>query len=180
MFCREAALVAAEGYRRALEAVQSRTYLPQSGAPPGRVLIVEDEIESMLELSEWFQSKGIEFLAETDPSEALNKALYDEQIGIAVVDAYLGRMSGYELIAEIKAHLPPDRLMKFILITGHPTRQDYELATRLGITDFLEKPLDLKALERALLEGYEYGCISADHADGSGMREQAGRAKTRK
>lgn len=177
MFCRGAALVAAESYRRPSEAVQSRTYLPQSGAPPGRVLIVEDEIESMLELSEWFQSKGIEFLAETDPSEALHKALEDERIGIAVVDAYLGRMSGYDLIAEIKAHMPADRSLKFILITGHPTRQDYELATRLGITDFLEKPLDLKALERALLEGYEYGCIDAGHTETRSLSGETKRAK---
>lgn len=156
MLRREESQSAAARGSRTSESALSRSLLGPEKPDAGAVLIVEDEIESMLELSDWFESKSIQFLAKSDPYEALETVLQNKSIMIAVIDAYMGRMSGYDLIAAIQMQLPRERKLKFILITGHPTYDDHELATRLGIVDFLKKPLDLEALERALhgeLEG---------------------------
>jgi DNA-binding NtrC family response regulator len=117
------------------------------------VLIVEDEIDTVLELSDWLEGKKIDFVATSEPQDALVLALQNESIRVVVVDAYMSRMSGYTLISAIKSLLPSERLVKFVLITGHPTSSDYARAKKLGVTEFLEKPLDLDLFERMLRNG---------------------------
>lgn len=114
------------------------------------VLIVEDEIDTVLELSDWLEGKGINFVATSEPRDALVLALQNESIRVVVVDAYMSNMNGYTLISAIKSLLPSNRFIKFVLITGHPTNNDYARAEKLGVAEFMEKPLDLDLFEQML------------------------------
>ncbi len=115
-----------------------------------QILLVEDEVDTVVELGDWLDLKKIRFLATTDPHLALNIVLHHETINTVIVDAHMAQMSGYALITSINSHLPQHRQLRFIIIPGHPSGSDYESAEKLGVTAFLEKPVDLDTLERLL------------------------------
>lgn len=117
-----------------------------------QILVVEDELDTVVELGEWLDLKKMKYVATNEPNHAIEVVTHNESIKLLIVDAYMSRMSGYSLIASINTQMPSRRKLRLIIVTGHPSEEDYENAARLGVSVF-EKPLDLDALERVLRDG---------------------------
>ncbi len=128
-----------------------------------RVLIVDDN-----EVDIWVASKIIEY---TIPYEELIVArsgaealrYFTDSVNkpdLVFVDLYMPLMNGFHLIKTIESH--PDfssRRTRIVILSVSENLRDIEAMNRLGITDFILKPLDqnkLRALFQPRLKDPEY------------------------
>jgi DNA-binding NtrC family response regulator len=107
-----------------------------------KVLLVDDEQDFLDALSERMRARGMEVTTSISATDALKKA-GKESYDAIVLDLMMPEMDGLEALQEIKKNNPE---LQVILLTGHATVEKGIEAMKLGATDFLEKPADLKTL----------------------------------
>ena len=107
-----------------------------------KVLIVDDEQDFLDALSERMRARDMEVTTSTSAADALKMA-EKESYDAIVLDLMMPEMDGLEALQEIKKNNPD---LQVILLTGHATVEKGIEAMKLGATDFLEKPADLKTL----------------------------------
>jgi two-component system nitrogen regulation response regulator NtrX len=104
------------------------------------ILIVDDEASICSSLKGILEDEG--FLVKTANSGELGLELLKSQnVDLVLLDIWLPKMSGIEVLKKIKAmeESPP-----VVMISGHGTIETAVTATKLGAHDFLEKPLSLE------------------------------------
>lgn len=111
-----------------------------------KLLIVEDDLRFADTLSAEFRDRGYE-VDWLDGLEAL-KAREELDYGFAVVDLRLRQDSGLDVIAVLKERSPE---VNVVVLTGYGSIATAVKATKLGASHYLTKPVDMDALERALL-----------------------------
>lgn len=104
------------------------------------ILVVESEIELNQWLVETLQKAGYESSGVTLLSEA-RKYLSTYQPSLILLDAQLSDGKGTELLAKVN-HLPP-----VVLLLAHGSTRETIETTRVGISEYLVKPIDLEQLE---------------------------------
>lgn len=121
--------------------------------PKRRILLVEDSPASRQQLQQLLEADP-NLLVETvgDGGEAL-EALIERPYSVVVTDLKMPKVSGMELIEEVKRRRLP---VTVIVTTGYGSIDEAVQAMRLGATDFLTKPIDIEhlrlVLRRALRE----------------------------
>ena len=115
--------------------------------PPGgneRILFIDDE-ESLVEIGRIrLERLGYKVDTMTSPIEALNLfRIKPEQYDLIITDMAMPQMTGDKLIKEILT-VRPD--MPIILCTGFSEKIDEESAKKMGIRQYIEKPLDKQNL----------------------------------
>jgi two-component system response regulator RegA len=112
-----------------------------------KLLIVEDDQRFADALSTEFRDRGydVEWL---DGLEAL-RAKTDLDYRCAVVDLRLRQDSGLDVITVLKERAPQ---INVVVLTGYGSIATAVKATKLGASHYLTKPVDMDALERALLD----------------------------
>jgi DNA-binding NtrC family response regulator len=112
----------------------------ESAWSPGelRVLVVDDEPDVLLGLRMLAESVDAEVRAAPDAERALDIAK-DWRPHLVISDITMGRMSGMDLLAEVRKVLPAT---KVILITGFGTIELAVAAMGLGASHFVTKPFD--------------------------------------
>src|SRR5574337_635753 len=104
----------------------------------GSILIVDDEERQREIYRDILASEG--YTAETAPSgEAALRLLAQNRFDLVVTDLNLTGMTGIQLLTEVVAE---DPTVAVILITGYPSIQTAVEATRKGVYEYLEKPVD--------------------------------------
>jgi signal transduction histidine kinase len=113
-----------------------------------RVLIVDDNEDSVAMLATMLQALGYETRTASDSPMAL-KIVSEYTPDIAFVDIGLPVVNGYELAKRLRAI---DRLsnLRLIAFTGYGQSADRERAREAGFSFHLVKPLDMNALNEAL------------------------------
>lgn len=111
-----------------------------------RVALVEDDQWIQNGLRMFFQYNGCDMEGYEQATTAI-EALKKEKFDIVISDYWLPDMDGLSLIGLAKEH-QPDAV--FILITAYPTPGLREEAARMGIHDFLPKPLTIPKIEKSL------------------------------
>ncbi len=106
------------------------------------VLIVDDEREMCVSLSEIFASHGLRSLYATDPLEVPG-LLAANPVDLVVMDVRMPQMSGIDLLALVKER---DRSMPVIMISGYPSIESAVQSMRFGALNFFVKPLKVKEL----------------------------------
>ena len=104
------------------------------------ILIIDDEASICSSLKGILEDEG--FLVKTADSGELGLELLKSQnFDLVLLDIWLPKMSGIEVLKKIKAmeESPP-----VVMISGHGTIETAVTATKLGAHDFLEKPLSLE------------------------------------
>jgi CheY-like chemotaxis protein len=116
--------------------------LQDSGKKLGctRLLIVEDQSDTLEMLCEQFRSRGYETVPCTSATEALNLAGH-ERFDLLISDIAMPGMDGFELI---KALRKEKQLEKFpaIALTGYASPRDAEAAIAAGFNLHLSKPIE--------------------------------------
>lgn len=107
-----------------------------------RILLVDDEQETLELISEYLREKGYDLTMSANAEQALDLV---EKHGyqIAIVDLHLPGMTGSELLKLIKkmrSHI------QVIMITGYGTIRDAVECMKLGASDFITKPILLDHL----------------------------------
>lgn len=121
-------------------------YTTSAGAESlmSKLLIVDDEDAIREELSEYLRGKGYACATASSAGAALEILRRNADIGIVLSDLKMPGEDGLDLFSAIKAD--PERDLEVILLTGHGDKNDAIRALRLGVRDFLEKPIDLRHL----------------------------------
>ena len=107
-----------------------------------RVLVVDDEPAIRASLTGILKDEGFEAEA-VDSGEAALARISVKGFDVVLLDVWLPRMDGMEVLARLQQVPPPDR-PTIVMISGHGTIETAVRATKLGAFDFLEKPLSIE------------------------------------
>jgi DNA-binding response OmpR family regulator len=105
-----------------------------------RVLLVEDDRELAAELVEGAALEGVEVDAVHTAAEAVRALSEGKHYDLLATDIVLGEITGLELLRKL-AIVSPDRRMPAVVLSGHYTTEHVLSALRLGVVDFLPKPV---------------------------------------
>ncbi|HLW79509.1 MAG TPA: sigma-54 dependent transcriptional regulator, partial [Terriglobia bacterium] len=118
----------------------------------GSIVIVDDERRQREIYRDILQDQGYE--TETAPSaEAALRLLAQKRFDLVITDLNLTGMTGVQLLSEIVA---ADPTVAVILITGYPSIQSAIEATKKGVYQYLEKPVDRDRLLGVVGEVFEH------------------------
>ena len=107
------------------------------------ILVLDDVEDASILLGKILKRRGHSVHASTDEDEALEHAR-SKAVDLAILDINLKKMSGLEVLAQLKSINPG---MKAIMLTGYPTRETARAATGLGADAYCVKPIDRAELE---------------------------------
>lgn len=119
-------------------------------AHPGPILIVDDEASIRKSLEGVLGDEGYSCALASDGADALSQ-LESLRPSLVILDIWMPGMDGIETLRRIKAAQPETPV---IMMSGHATISTAIKATKIGASDFIEKPLELdvvlNAIRRAL------------------------------
>jgi len=114
-----------------------------------RVLLVDDEEEFVVTLTERLSLRGIDAEYATSSYEAIKKA-ETSSFDAAVLDLRMPKMGGLAL-REVLVKMQPK--MKFIFLTGYGSEEDFNIVSAQSGTNFyLVKPVEIMTLIEKLRE----------------------------
>ena len=120
--------------------------------PSGAILVVDDEERQREIYRDILEDEG--YAAETAPSgEAALQLLAQKRFDLVLTDLNLTGMTGVQLLKEI---LAADPTIAVVLITGYPSIQSAIEATKRGVYQYLEKPVDRDTLLGVVDEVFEH------------------------
>lgn len=118
-------------------------------AEPRRVLVVDDNRDAADSLCMLLMLQGHETRAAYGATQALAAAeTFAPEVGL--LDIALPGIDGYELAKRLRS-IPRLGNLRLIAVTGFGQAGDQQCAHTAGFDDHLVKPVDLAALERALV-----------------------------
>jgi DNA-binding response OmpR family regulator len=112
-----------------------------------KVLIVDDEEKFVSALAQRLVMRGIEADWATTYGEALSK-VETKRYDVAVLDVKMPGMSGIELKRRLEKM---DPRLKFILVTGHGSEEDYDIGRKESVF-YIMKPFKIETLLENLEE----------------------------
>ena len=107
-----------------------------------KVLLVDDEQKFVEALSERLQMRDLENETVYDGEEALS-FVDDKEPDVMVLDLKMPGIDGMEVLRRVKKKFPG---IQVIILTGHGTDRDEEESRRIGVYDYLKKPVDIEVL----------------------------------
>ena len=111
-----------------------------------RILLVDDEKDFIETMAERMKNRGMDVTTTTSPVDALKK-VEESSFDAVILDLMMPEMDGIETLARLNEKNPD---IQVILLTGHATVEKGIEAMKLGAMDFVEKPIDLKALSEKI------------------------------
>ena len=115
-----------------------------------RYLLVDDEKEYVQTLSQRLQVRDLSSAIAYNGEEALNYLEKDEP-DVMVLDLKMPGINGMEVLRKVKKERPH---VEVIILTGHGSEQDKELALEFGAFAYLEKPVDIEVLSQTMKDAY--------------------------
>jgi CheY-like chemotaxis protein len=115
---------------------------------PEKVLLVDDEKDFALTLSERLQMRNLDPAIAYDGEEALG-ILGEVEPEVMVLDLKMPGIDGIEVLRRTKAEHPE---VEVIILTGHGSEKDRDLCMELGAFAYIEKPADIEVLSRTMKE----------------------------
>ncbi len=116
-----------------------------------KVLLVDDEVDFVKTLAKRLEMR--ELKADTVYSgEQAVSFTKEEEPDVMVLDLRMPGMDGMEVLRQIKKAYPNTQV---IILTAHGTEKDREEAEKLGVYDFLKKPVDIETLVDKIKGAYK-------------------------
>ena len=100
--------------------------------------VVDDDPSMRKSISRLLELEGFKVRAFGDPEDFLNE-IATNHVRLVVLDIWMERMTGMELLAHLCARSPETRV---IFITGHEDHAAEATVMRAGASAFFIKPLD--------------------------------------
>ena len=111
-----------------------------------RVVLIEDDPWIQNGLRMYFRYHGC-VLDSFENGAAAVDALSKDQVDVIICDYWLPDLDGLTLLRKVRS-FEPEAIS--ILITAYPSDGLREEATRMGVRDFIPKPLTIQKLENSL------------------------------
>lgn len=113
-----------------------------------KVLIIDDDPDSLDTLDELLQQQNFETLKAADGEQGIQLA-QEQHPNLIICDVMMPKLDGYALLSELRNQEITARI-PFIFLTGKADRSDLRLGMELGADNYLTKPLNKKDLLRAI------------------------------
>lgn len=113
---------------------------------PTRVLFVDDEDDLVSAVVERLEIRGFAAEGVTSGSEALER-IETGFFDVVVADVKMPGLDGLQL-ARILGQRNPE--IRVVLLSGHGSSEDVEEGRRLGVVDYLQKPIEIETLVELL------------------------------
>ena len=111
-----------------------------------KIAVIDDVLDACIILKRILERKGHEVFVFTEEDDVID-FIRDNRVDLAILDIKLKRLSGIELLEELKA-IQPD--LEAIMLTGYPTIETARSALQEGAREYLVKPVDKDELEQAV------------------------------
>jgi CheY-like chemotaxis protein len=162
-----AAAQGVEGVRDVKVRVDTSTQLQTPFGPmevdaPMKVLLVDDEKEFVETLSERLRVRQLRPAVAYDGEQALAAVEQDEP-EVMILDLKMPGIDGMEVLRRLKKTRPA---VEVIILTGHGSEEDEQMAQELGAFAYLEKPVDIAVLTNVMKEAYRKVHESREDGDG--------------
>ncbi|SKA81811.1 Response regulator receiver domain-containing protein [Paucidesulfovibrio gracilis DSM 16080] len=112
------------------------------------IIVVDDISDAGVLVKRILERKGHTVHAFTEEEEAIAHAA-TRQADLAILDIKLKKMTGVEVLEELKKVRPE---IKAIMLTGYPTLETARESLRLGASEYCVKPIDKDELEAKVAE----------------------------
>ena len=126
-------------------------YRDQQFELPPKVLLVDDEREYVLTLSERLMARNVGPYAVFNGQEALD-LIDDDQPDVMVLDLKMPGIDGIAVLKQTKKNNPN---IEVIILTGHGSEADKRTCLNLGAFAYLQKPTDIDKLSSTINEAYK-------------------------
>jgi DNA-binding NtrC family response regulator len=107
------------------------------------ILVLDDVQDVVTMLKKILETGGHRVFAFTEEDEAIEHAR-SLPIDLAILDIKLKRISGIEVLEELKKIDPNIHVM---ILTGYPTMESAKASIRLGAEEYCVKPIEIDELE---------------------------------
>lgn len=107
------------------------------------ILVLDDVYDAGILIKKILSRKGYTVHSFTEEEEAV-AFVEKNKIDLAVLDIKLKKMSGIEVLEQMKKIRPE---MRAIMLTGYPTLETARDAISLGANEYCIKPIDKEELE---------------------------------
>ncbi|MGF1613574.1 MAG: hybrid sensor histidine kinase/response regulator [Gammaproteobacteria bacterium] len=125
--------------------------MPEADFSSHSVLVVDDEVGNLLELASILEHWGLRVTAAGDGDEALETLAQDADFDLVLMDIMIPGMSGFEVIAHMRAQAHLREVPVLALI--EPTDQlDRQSCLAHGADDVITKPVNPVALKNLLAD----------------------------
>ncbi|MGD9239217.1 MAG: response regulator [Desulfobacterales bacterium] len=108
-----------------------------------KIIVLDDMLDAVKLAKRILKKMGHEVIGFTEEEEALSY-VRTHTVDLAILDIKLKKMSGVEVLEEIKKIDPSIRV---IMLTAYPTEETELKSIRLGASEYCIKPIDTKELE---------------------------------
>jgi len=126
-----------------------------------KILIVDDDKDYNAYLTKFLSDEGFVTKGITRSVETLN-TLEKEKFHIVILDLKMPKISGTELLKEIKSKFQD---ICVIILTGYPSFKTAVETMKLDAFDYLKKPFDLNDLRKALHNAQKTYCLIGSAKD---------------
>lgn len=113
-------------------------------ASPGKILVVDDDEDSRTLLAHLLKREGYEVATAVDGQDAVEK-LPDASIDVLLLDVMMPRMDGFAVCEALKKDSKTASL-PVILLTARDDMETRANGMKLGVSDFLAKPVNKQEL----------------------------------
>jgi CheY-like chemotaxis protein len=121
--------------------------MPEHDGRP--VLLAEDNELNQFVAILLLKKHGLSVDVAANGREAVDMCLRSRYEAV-FMDCRMPELDGYEAAAEIRRREPPGRRVRIIAMTANVTDGDRQRCLAAGMDDYLEKPIDRKALNGAI------------------------------
>ena len=115
---------------------------------PRRILLVDDSISVRRFVGQMLEKAGFEVITAADGAEA-QRRLGEVTVDAVITDLEMPRVSGYELIEDLRTR-PSTRALPVVILTTRAGAKHVGLARQLGIAHYVTKPVDEEAFVRLI------------------------------
>ncbi|KQT86119.1 response regulator [Aurantimonas sp. Leaf443] len=114
-----------------------------------KILIVDDQSTSRLLMRDALDKIGIKNIPFAKDGEEALKLMMTAPAHIVVSDYNMPKINGLQLLQAIRSY-PATRKTPFIILTGSSDRAVLQAAIKLGVNNYLPKPVKPEALQKAI------------------------------
>ncbi|HEY9297077.1 MAG TPA: response regulator [Phormidium sp.] len=122
--------------------------MPSKNQVSGKVLLIEDNAESLTILLELLEDEGFQVIGARNGLIGLHLTI-EHSPDVIVSDINMPQMNGYGVLYALRRN-PKTAIIPIILITGETTDSERKLSLELGANDFLTKPVVPKDFIQAI------------------------------
>jgi len=108
-----------------------------------KIVVLDDVMDAGILIKKILEKKGHEVFSFTEEEEAIN-FIKKNQVDLAILDIKLKKMTGVEVLEEIKKITPG---IKTMMLTGYPTINTARQTMSLGAEEYCVKPINKQELE---------------------------------